>query len=120
MPCGVNNPTGPKLQSKTIWKSSVNFGGAQTDTAIKAAPGAGLSLYITDIIMSNGAVAGNMKLVENTASATDILEVMYFAINGGLVCNFKTPIKLTADKDLGLTSVDCTSHTIIVTGFTAP
>lgn len=120
MPCGVNNPAGPKIQSTTIWAATDNQAAAQTDTALQATPGAGLSLYVTDIIISNGATAGSVKLVEDTASAADIVELMYFAINGGCVINLKTPIKLTANKDLGYTSVSVTSHSITVCGFTAP
>jgi len=103
-----------------FWKATDNQSSAQTDTALVSAPGSGLSLYVTDIIISNGATAGNVKLVEDTASAADIVEVMYFAVNGGAVINLKTPLKLTANKDLGYTSVDCTTHSITVSGFTAP
>jgi len=120
MGCELNNPTGAKLQSSTIWSATDTQAAAQTDTALQATPGAGLSLYVTDIIISNGATAGTVKLVEHTASAADIVELMYFAINGGCVINLKTPIKLTANKDLGYTSATVTTHSITVCGFTAP
>lgn len=120
MSFGVTNPSGPKLASTTIWKTSTTYTGAQTDTVIKAAPAAGLSLYITDIIMSNGATAGTMKLVEDTASAVDVIELKFLAINGNLTHHFLTPVKLTAAKDLGLTSATCTTHSVTVCGFTAP
>jgi len=120
MSFGVSNPTGAKIQSTTLWTATDNQAAAQTDTALQATPGAGLSLYLTDIIISNGATAGSVKIVEDTAAAVDIVELMYFAINGGCVINLKTPIKLTANKDLGYTSVTCTSHSITVCGFTAP
>lgn len=113
----LNNPRGA---GKNIWKATAAYGSAQTDTVLQAAAGAGLSLYVTDIIISNGATAGNVKLVEKTASSTDILEILYFAINGGAVINLKTPIKLTANENLGITSVDCTTHSVTVTGYIAP
>lgn len=103
-----------------LWSATANYAAAQTDTELKATPGAGLSLYITDIIISNGPVAGNVKLVEDTASAVDILEVMYFAANGGAVLSLKTPIKLTANKNLGVTSVSSTDHSVTVSGYIAP
>lgn len=102
------------------WKVSVNYGAAQTNTAIKAAPGAGLKLWVTDIVFSTD-TAMNMKLVEDTAGApVDVWELCYFAANGGMVCNLKTPFSLTANKDLGITSSAAGNHTITVTGFTGP
>ena len=103
------------------FRAAQNQSSAQTNTELVATPGAGLSLYVTDIIISNGATAGNVKLVESTASSpVDILEVMYFAINGGCVINLQTPLKLTANKNLGYTSVACTTHSVTVAGYTAP
>lgn len=103
-----------------FWSVAVNYTGAQTAVEVKATPGASLSLYITDVVVSNGATAGNVKFLEDTASAVDKIEVMYFAINGGATLHFRTPIKLTANKNLGMTSVTCTTHSITVCGYTAP
>jgi len=103
-----------------FWSASAAYTGAQTAVEVVAAPGASLSLYVTDVIISNGATAGNVKLGEDTAALVDKIEVMYFAINGGAVMNLRTPIKLTANKNLGLTSVTCTTHTVTVCGYTAP
>ncbi len=92
---------------------------AQTNASLKAAPGAGLSLYITDVIMSNGATAGTMKLIDGSGGATKV-GTMYFAITGGAALHFQTPIKLTANTALCLTSVTVTTHSVVVNGFTAP
>ena len=116
----VNNPSGPKKQSALHWVATENQAGAQTDTVLQAAPAVGFSLYITDIIISNGATAGTVELVEKTASSTTIMEKKYFAINGGLTHRFRTPIKVTAAENLGYTSVSVTTHSITVCGFTAP
>ena len=103
------------------FRAAQNQSTAQTNTELVATPGANLSLYITDIIISNGATAGNVKLVESTADTPlDIVEVEYFAVNGGLASNFQTPLKLTANKNLGYTSVDVTTHSITVSGYIAP
>lgn len=102
-----------------FWSVSANYAVAQTNTELKAAPGAGLSLYITDVVCSNGATAGNMKFVEATGAAVDKIEVMYFAINGGAALHFVTPIKLTANVNLGITSVTSTTHSVTVNGYTA-
>lgn len=104
-----------------LWSATDNQSSAQTNTVLKATPGSGLSLYITDVVISNGATAGNIKFVESTASSpVDKIEVMYFAINGGAALHFQTPIKLTANKDFGYTSVDCTTHSVTINGYIAP
>lgn len=104
-----------------LWSVAENHSTAQTNNALKAAPGANLSLYITDVVISNGATAGNIKFVEDTAGTpVDVIEVMYFAANGGAALHFKTPIRITANKDFGFTSVTSTTHSITVCGYTAP
>lgn len=119
---GVNLNAGKPTEegSKTIWTATDVQAAAQTDTVLQAAPGAGLSLYITDIIISNGSTAGTVEIVENTASSTTILETMNFAVNGGAVINLQTPIKVTENDNLGYTSVTVTDHSITVCGYTAP
>ena len=97
---------------------SVDYATAQTNATIKAAPGAGLSLYLTDIIISNGATAGNITLLDGSGG-TVLIEI-YPAINGGCSTNLRTPIKLTANTLLAITSTSCTTHSITVCGFTAP
>lgn len=98
-----------------------NQSSAQTNTPLVSAPGAGLSIYVTDIIISNGATAGNVKLVEDTGgSPADLLGPYYFAVNGGMVSNLKTPKKLTANKNLGYTSASVSTHTISIGYFIAP
>ena len=105
---------------QTIWRATAHYASAQTDTELVATPGAGLSLYITDILISNGPVAGNILLEEDTGSAkTAIIQKLYFGVNGGTGRNFQTPLKLTANKNLGITSVSCTNHSITVSGYTA-
>lgn len=104
-----------------LWSASENHTTAQTNNALQSAPGASLSLYITDLIISNGATAGNIKIVEDTAGTpVDIIEVMYFAANGGMCKKFATPIRVTANKDVGFTSVTCTTHSITLSGYIAP
>ena len=105
---------------QTIWSASENHTSAQTNNELVAAPGSGLSLYITDVIISNGAVAGNIKFLEDTGTpGVDKIEVLYFGINSGTNIRFKTPIKITAEKNFGFTSVSMTTHSITVNGYTA-
>ncbi len=110
------NTTPPRLVNATE-----NNATAQTNNPIHSAPGASLSLYITDIVVSNGATAGSIKFVEDTAG-TPVVKVQetYMAINGGAVMSFKTPIRVTANKDFGYTSTTVTTHSVTVHGYIAP
>jgi len=100
------------------WQVSADYSAAQTNASVKAAPGAGLSLYITDIEVSNGAVAGNITLLDGSGGA--VLFECYPAINGGIVTNRRTPIKLTANTALCITSTTVTTHAVNLAGFVAP
>lgn len=100
------------------WNVSADYAAAQTDTSVKAAPGVGLSLYITDIVISNGATAGNITLLDGSAGAVKF--EIYPAINGGCSTNLRTPIKLTANTALCITSTTVTTHSVNITGFIAP
>lgn len=99
------------------WSASADYAAAQTNTTVKAAPGAGLKLYITDIILSNGATAGNITLLDGSGGT--VLFELYPAVNGGAVVNLRTPIALTANTLLAITSTTVTTHSITVSGFIA-
>ena len=99
-----------------FWSASVDYESAQTNATVYAAPGAG-SLFITDIIVSNGAVAGNITLLDGSGGAVKF--ECYPGINGGVSHSFKTPIKLTATTLLAITSTTCTTHSVTVSGFIA-
>lgn len=102
-----------------LFDATDNQSSAQTDTALVSAPGAGLSLFITDLIISNGATAGSVKIVENTASSTDVIELMYFAINGGMTKHFDPPLQISENVDVGYTSATVTTHSVFISGFKA-
>lgn len=101
-----------------LWDVSADYAAAQTNTSVKAAPGAGLSLYITDILISNGATAGNITLLDGSGGT--VKWEIYPAINGGCASNLKTPIKLTANTALCITSTTVTTHSITICGFIGP
>lgn len=104
-----------------LWTALFNQGSATADHLLKAAPGANLSLYITDILVSNGATAGTVLFEEDSASAkTTKIPTLYLAANGGAVLNLKTPIRCTANKDFGYTSATVTTHSVLVNGYVAP
>lgn len=104
-----------------MWSLFEDHTSAQTNNQLKGAPGANLSLYITDIIFSNGATAGSIKLVEDEGGTpVQLTQTIYMAINGGAVMSFRTPRRMTANKSLGFTSVSCTTHSVEVHGYIAP
>jgi hypothetical protein len=106
------------LTHPRFWHVSADYSGAQTNTSVKAAPGASLSLYITDLVISNGATAGNVTLLDGSGGT--VLFEIYPAINGGVSKEFRNPIKLTANTALCITSTTVTTHSIFVSGYIAP
>lgn len=108
----IVNQTHPRF-----WHVSADYSSAQTNASVKAAPGASLSLYITDIVISNGATAGNITILDGSGG-TVLLEI-YPAINGGATLSLRSPIKLTANTALCITSTTVTTHSIFVSGYIA-
>jgi len=96
---------------------SADYASAQTNVSVKAAPGASLSIYITDIVLSNGATAGNITLLDGSGGT--VLFEIYPAVNGGATMSLRNPIKLTANTALCLTSTTVTTHSIFVSGYIA-
>jgi len=101
------------------WMVNENHSSAQTNNTLKSAPGAGKALVITDVIISNGATAGTVKIVEDeSGTPADLMGPYYLAVNGGAVINLESPKRLTANKSLGFTSATVTTHTITISGYT--
>lgn len=100
------------------WTVSADYASAQTNTSIKTAPGAGLKLYITDVIVSNGAIAGNITLLDGSGGTVKL--ELYPGVNGGLAHSFRTPIALSANTALCITSTTVTTHSVTICGYTAP
>ena len=106
------HPHGPR-----IWHASNEFTAAETDTTIKAAPGAGLSLYITDIYLACDA-AVDVTLEEGTTT----LKWKYYAggQGDGVALRLNTPIKIAANTLISVTTSGTVNVTLVVTGYTAP
>lgn len=108
-------PHGPR-----IWHAAAEYATQQTDTEIKAAPGAGLSLYITDIyIVINAAV--NTTIEEDGAS-TKVMKLKHYgsAQGDGVSKTMRTPIKIIANKNIAVTTSGAVSVTVLISGYTAP
>jgi len=106
-----------EITHPNYWSASADYAAAQTNATVKAAPGASLKLYVTDVIISNGATAGNVTLLDGSGGS--VLLEFYPAINGSLSHSFRTPIPLTANTLLAITSTTVTTHSVTINGFIA-
>jgi len=102
-----------------IWSYHEDSSSALTDATVHASPGSGLSLYVTDIVVSTGAATALNIFFEE--GSTKVLGPYYLeAISGrGLAIHFGTPKKITAATALTVTTSAAIPHAIDVTGFVA-
>ena len=108
------HPHGPQT-----WSYHENSSAALTDTSVHAAPGVGLSLYVTDIICSTGAATALNIFFEE--GVTTVLGPYYLeAVAGrGIALHLQTPKKITANTALTVTTSAAIAHGIDITGYTA-
>ena len=119
------DPTGALVIGRhgNAFTTNDNYSAAQTNDAIQAAPGTGLALQVKTLTFSSdGTAAGSVKLVEDTAGTpVDIAGPYYFPATAGIInIIFDPPLKVTTNKDLGVTSTGITNLTATTTGYTAP
>ena len=91
---------------------------AQTSNTLVSSPGVGAAIYLTDVFISNGAVAGTVKIQQG--ASTDIIELIFLAVNGGASISFNQPMRLAENQSLGFTSATVTTHSVTVVGFVGP
>jgi hypothetical protein len=91
-----------------------------TTSVLVAAPAAGLSIYITDVSVSNaGSTLCTVSLLPS--AGTSVLDITAAATGGGGSMNFGTPLKLAAATGLSVTtSAASTTVFVTVTGYYAP
>ena len=96
--------------------TSVAYAAGTTASALVAAPGAGLSLYLTDFFVS-AQTTTNFKFREDTSTA---IHLQFDILAGGREHqSFLTPLRFAANKPLQITT-DATNTTINVAGYIAP
>lgn len=108
------HPHGPQ-----IWSYHEDSASALADQSVHADPGAGLSIYVTDIVVSsNAATAMNVFFEEG---GTTVLGPYHLeAVAGrGMALHFQTPKKITVATALTVTNSAAITHTIDVTGYIA-
>lgn len=98
------------------WHVTARYTTAQTDTSVKAAPGAGLSLHITDIYCS----AGASTIITLEEGSTRLFEYEAGGAGDGVSLNLGGRIKLTANTALTITTLGTVDINITVCGYTAP
>lgn len=101
------------------FSATADYAAVQTAQELQAAPSdSNLSYYITDVVVSNGATAGQVKIVEDTGGTpVDIIESLHLGINGGAVLCFKTPIKVSTGRNIGVTSVTADDFSVTISGY---
>ena len=93
---------------------------AETNTALLSAPGSGLHLYITDIVVT-ALTAQTIKFVEDTGGTpVDVVEILYVGANGLHQINFNQPLRLSENVDFGFTSTATVATSVTVSGYIAP
>ena len=102
------------------WSYHENSSSALTDTSVQAAPGVGLSIYITDISVSTGAATALNFFLEE--GATTVFGPIYLEATAGRswAAQFKTPKKITANTAVTITTSAAILHSVDIQGFIAP
>lgn len=82
----------------------------------------GGNLHVTDIVLSNGGTAQNIKVTYGTGSTcgtgtTLIMPTTYFAVNGGAVWSSFTPFRVPTGNDVCCVISGSTAHSCTVRGF---
>ena len=89
------------------------YAGTQTNAEVIAAPAAGKRIVVHWFHISNGAVAGEVKLLDGSGGT--VLFDAYLPINTPLFVNCKrAPLTLTAATALDFTSVTSTTSRLTV------
>jgi hypothetical protein len=100
-----------------IWSDSIDIAAAAT-TDLKLAPGAGLSLYLSHVMVSSAGVV-DVTIIEET-SAAQIAKFRFGAADAGRSHTFHLgPRKLVANKKLQCVTSAATAISVTFGGFTA-
>jgi hypothetical protein len=106
------------LYPGTGWCANTTQTGAVTTGQIVAAPGTGLCLYITDILVTNDSTAAiTFNLIEGTT--TSLTGAQKIPTSGGFILNLRKPIRLAANTKLSYTTTGTSNYTIFINGYTS-
>lgn len=102
-----------------LWSALISGTGSATATQVKAAPGANLSLYLTDLLISTN-TAMTITVVESVSASAAKGGAYYLAANGGVAMPFQTPLRFSANTPIAYRASADGSYTILCNGYTAP
>lgn len=108
------------VPSDAVPFNAINSADITTTTAvtIKAAPGSGKSIYITQAIFNNKTVAEHASLILQDEDDVEIVHVELPTIAGNKVIVFHPPIMVAENKILeGIAQTTLGDSTIAVNGF---
>ena len=92
---------------------STNYTAVTTDGTLITSPGSHKSIFVTDLIISNGDTAGYFFLQEDTAG-TVVLNRQNLAINGHLVANYSQPLQITPNMSLTISSATADDFSVSI------
>lgn len=115
----IADPSGRQYVNKVhpnYWTYAFNGSAAQTNTVIHASPGAGLALYITDVVLS---ALTAQTIVLQDEDDTVVIPIIYLGANGNVSMHFETPVRVTTAKALEFDSTAAVAHSVLVQGYIA-
>lgn len=106
------------FRNKSLWSVNGTDTDASTAIEIKAAPGVGKSLYITEIVLGSDDADAHPQLQDSDAN---VLFGPLLSTTGGmhLVAVLRHPIKLTSNKALQIKAAAAGNVFVFVEGATA-
>lgn len=95
-----------------------------SSTLCQSAPGAGLSLYITDVMISNGPTAQAIRIRAGTggscSSPTLMIPRVFFPINDKFNHSYRVPIKAPVNAGICCDISGSTAFSCSIQGYIAP
>lgn len=103
----------------TAFYANGTYAAAQTNTSLKAAAGAGVKLYITDLLVTNDSTAAITVALLDGSGGTSLIGTQKVAASGGFALHLRTALVLTANTALCLTTTGTSNFAVAVSGYTA-
>ena len=101
------------------WTANYDGTDAVTNQSLKAAPGSGVTLVATDVLISNDSTADITWKLLDGSGGTNLTGTQKLPVDGYLHFQPKTPIELTANTALCLTTTGTSNFSVFVAGHLA-
>ena len=90
-----------------------NFSAVASGTDLIATPGYHKSIFLTDLIISNGVTAGYFRFYDNVVTAS-VVQRINLAINGLFVSNFSGPLQITPNMGFEVYSTTADDFSVTI------